>query len=111
MTPPFPSVDVGLIARIRRLVAWLTSERGAIVMVSLVTLVGFALRIWHLDTEPLHVDEIRQVSNVQAPWGDLVQLSYGLQQPPVDDLIGKAFVTVLPATDFVQRLPAALFGT
>ncbi|MEE9581468.1 MAG: glycosyltransferase family 39 protein, partial [Acidimicrobiia bacterium] len=111
MTPSPPSVDVGLIARTRRLAAWLTSGRGAIVMVSLVTLVGFALRIWHLDTEPLHVDEIRQVTNVQAPWGDLIQLSYGLQQPPVDYLIGKAFVTVLPATDFVQRLPAALFGT
>ena len=111
MTSPLPSVDVGLIDRARRLIAWVTSAHGAVVMVSLVTLVGFALRIWHLDTEPLHVDEIRQVTNVQAPWGDIVQLSYGLQQPPLEYLIGKAFVTVLPATDFVQRLPAALLGT
>jgi len=111
MTPPLSSVDTSLVGRARRLLTWVTSDRGAVVMVSLITLVGFALRIWHLDTEPLHVDEIRQVTNVQAPWGDLVQLSYGLQQPPLDYLIGKAFVTVLPATDFVQRLPAALLGT
>ena len=111
MTPARSPVDVSLIDRARRLLAWVTSERGAFVMVFLVTLVGFALRIWHLDTEPLHVDEIRQVTNVQAPWSDIVQLSYGLQQPPLDYLIGKAFVTALPATDFVQRLPAALLGT
>ncbi len=108
-TPDSTAAD--LFQRARRLVAWMTSERGALVLVVVVTLLAFGLRIWHLDTEPLHVDEIRQVTDVQAPLGDIVELAYGSQQPPLDYLIGKAVVTIFPATDSVQRFPAVLFGT
>ena len=100
-----------MVNRGRRLLAWAVSARGGAVIVAAITLVAFGLRVWHLDTEPLHVDEIRQVTDMQAPLGDIVDLAYGSQQPPVDYLIGKAVVSVFPATDFVQRFPAAIFGT
>ncbi len=100
-----------VLTQLGRLIAWANSARGALILVLVITIFGFGLRIWHLDTEPLHVDEIRQVTQVQAPLGDIVALSYGSQQPPLDYFIGKAVVTIFPASDFVQRFPAVLFGT
>jgi hypothetical protein len=94
-----------------RTLLWVGSPSGATIVVAVITLFGLALRLWHLDTEPLHVDEIRQVTEVQDTWIRVIRASYGAQQPPLDYLIGKAVVTVLPATDFFQRLPAALLGS
>ncbi|MEE9228001.1 MAG: glycosyltransferase family 39 protein [Acidimicrobiia bacterium] len=101
----------GLVERSRRIVGWMTSGRGAAVIVALLTLFGLALRLWNLDKEPLHVDELRQVIEVQAPLLEVIHRSYVLAQPPLDYIIGWLTVQIGPATDFSQRLPAALFGT
>ena len=63
-----------------------------LVFVSIVAL-ALGLRFYHLDHEPLHVDEIKQVQEVQAPLGEIVELSYRHTQPPLDYLIGKAVVS------------------
>jgi len=96
-----------LLARIKRV----ESRKVAIALVVLFTTIGLGLRLRGLEREPLHVDEIMQVTDVQEPMGEIVRLSLEVQQPPLDYLIGKLVVTVAPATDFTQRLPAALFGT
>jgi hypothetical protein len=96
-----------VLARIRRP----NARTIAIGLVALFTVIGLGLRLWGLEREPLHVDEIVQVTDVQKPLGEIVRLSLEVQQPPLDYLIGKLVVTVAPATDFTQRLPAALFGT
>ena len=79
-------------------------------MVIGLALFGLGLRLWRLDSEPMHVDELLQAGHVQAGWSELVGLSYQHDAPPLDYFIGKAVVTIAPATDFVQRLPAAVFG-
>jgi len=104
-------MDSHSIAPLTRAWTWVQTNRGAYLTVGVITLGALLIRLWHLDTEPLHVDEIRQVTEVQDTWIRVIRASYGSQQPPLDYLIGKAVVTILPATDFVQRLPAALFGT
>ncbi len=89
---------------------WVSTQRGSLLMVGLVSGFALGLRLWNLDTEPMHVDELLQASHVQAPWGDLVGLAYRFQATPVDYVIGKLVVTVAPATDFVQRFPSVVFG-
>ena len=79
-------------------------------MVIGLAIVGLGLRLWRLDSEPMHVDELLQADHVQARWGELVGLAYRYNATPLDYFIEKAVVTVAPATDFVQRLPAAVFG-
>lgn len=73
-------------------------------------IVSIGARVFRIDHEPLHVDEIKQVQEVQQPLGEIVELSYRHQQPPLDYLIGKLVVTIFPATDAVQRMPSALAG-
>lgn len=73
-------------------------------------IVSIGARVFRIDHEPLHVDEIKQVQEVQQPLGEIVELSYRHQQPPLDYLLGKLVVTIFPATDMVQRLPSALAG-
>ncbi len=93
-----------------RLVRWVSTQRGSLVMVGLVSGLALGLRLWNLDTEPMHVDELLQASHVQSPWGDLVGLAYRFQATPIDYVIGKLVVSVASATDFVQRFPSVVFG-
>ena len=79
-------------------------------MVIGLALFGLGLRLWRLDSEPMHVDELLQAGHVEAGWGELVGLAYRHNATPLDYFIGKAVVTIAPATDFVQRLPAAFLG-
>ena len=82
----------------------------ATVLIIAITVFGFGLRLWKLDWEPLHVDELRQATEVQAPLGDILRLANVSVGAPLDHLIGKALVSIAPATDFTQRLPSAAFG-
>jgi hypothetical protein len=78
--------------------------------IALVTLLGLALRLHHLDHDSLFMDEIRQVSYYKYPFLDIINLAASQTQPPLDYWIGKIFYSV-SVTDFSVRLPAALFGT
>lgn len=89
----------------------MTAQRLAVLAIIAITIFGFGLRLYRLDWEPLHVDELRQAAEVQAPLGEVLSLANRSVGAPLDHLIGKALVTVAPATDFTQRLPAAVFGT
>jgi len=100
----------GVVVQMQRLAAWLATRRGTLFVVTGLALIGLGLRLWRLDSEPMHVDELLQAGHVQAGWGELVGLSYRHDAPPLDYVIGKLVVTVAPATDFVQRLPAVVFG-
>ncbi|QXD26109.1 glycosyltransferase family 39 protein [Opitutia bacterium ISCC 51] len=75
-----------------------------------VTILAAGLRLYHLDFEPLHEDEIKQAQEILSPLTEIIPLSFKHQQPPLDYLIGKGIVMLFPATDFWQRLPAAISG-
>ena len=85
--------------------------RGWAIVLILLTLFALGVRLWNLDGEPPHVDELKQMREVQAPIGELTGLSYLHAQPPLDYYVGKAAVTVGGANDFAQRLPSAVFGS
>jgi len=106
--------EIGLGDRLSDVVAVLRRwwvGTGPYILVALIAFIGLGFRLWHLDTEPLHVDELLQAEQVRdTAWGDLVGLAYRFDAAPLDHIIGKVLVTFLPATDFVQRLPAVIAG-
>ena len=112
MTPPDTSErsSSGLVVQMQRLAVWSTTKRASFFVVIGLALFGLGLRLWRLDAEPMHVDELLQAGHVQAGWGELAGLAYRHDATPLDYFIGKVVVTIAPATDFVQRLPAVVFG-
>jgi 4-amino-4-deoxy-L-arabinose transferase-like glycosyltransferase len=102
--------DGNYVIRLQRLFAWFTTRRGSLFVVIGLTLFGLGLRLWRLDSEPMHVDELLQAGHVSAGWGELAGLAYRYDATPLDYFIGKLAVTIGPTTDFTQRLPAVVFG-
>ena len=75
-----------------------------------IVLLAAAVRLWHLDHEPMHVDEIKQAQEVQEPWSSLPALSYAHQQPPLDYFLGRLAVDIAGNSDAAQRFPSFLAG-
>ena len=84
MTPPDTSErsSSGLVVQMQRLAVWSTTKRAPFFVVIGLALFGLGLRLWRLDSEPMHVDELLQAGHVQAGWGELVGLSYRHDAPP-----------------------------
>ena len=78
---------------------------------SILVLFCFAmfLRLHHLDSESLWMDEIRQTSYYSHTLLDIVYDAASTHQPPLDYWIGH-FIYFISTGDFAVRLPAALFG-
>lgn len=74
-----------------------------------VTALALGLRLHQLDGESLFMDEIRQTSYYTANFLQMVVLAASQNQPPLDYWIGAAF-SALGSSDFIARLPSALFG-
>jgi len=87
-----------------------TNENKAILLATLiVVLLAVLIRIHHLDFESLFMDELRQVSYYPHSLSQIVTDAATQQQPPLDYWIGH-FFSKLSYSDFMVRLPAALFG-
>lgn len=75
----------------------------------LIVFLALVLRIHHIDHESLFMDELRQVSYYSHSFSQIIQGAASQNQPPLDYWIGRVF-TILSNSDFVARLPSALFG-
>jgi len=76
----------------------------------LIALVALLVRVHHLDAESLFMDEIHQVFYYTGDLFQAMQGSLRQQQPPLDYIVG-FLLYQLNGSDFMLRLPAALFGT
>jgi hypothetical protein len=61
--------------------------------------------------EPYHIDELRQVRSYGRPLADVVSLSLGQQQPPLDPLVNSAVQSLIGLGDIRQRSVSVLLGT
>lgn len=80
---------------------------------TILTLIGFALRAYAIGRNSLWMDEIRQVSYYYSTENifHLIYKAATQQQPPLDYLIGYTIGNFLPFHEVIARLPALLFGT
>tara|TARA_R110002096_G_scaffold8045_3_gene34052 strand:+ start:6993 stop:8873 length:1881 start_codon:yes stop_codon:yes gene_type:complete len=75
-----------------------------------ITCVALVMRIHNLDHESLFMDEIHQISYYKGTIPEVTIGAIRQQQPPLDYLIG-AFFYKFSESDYMVRLPAALWGT
>lgn len=75
-----------------------------------ITCLALGLRLHHLDYESLFMDEILQVSYYKGTFSEVIKGASLQQQPPLDYLIGALFYK-FSESDYMVRLPAALWGT
>lgn len=59
---------------------------------------------------PYHIDELRQVASYEKPYAEIIELSIGRQQPPLNSLLGASLQQVLGVGDWQQRLVSVLAG-
>jgi 4-amino-4-deoxy-L-arabinose transferase-like glycosyltransferase len=65
---------------------------------------------WEAETEPYHIDELRQVRPYSRSFDVLVDRSFSQEQPPLDVLVGAGFQRVLGVGDVLQRGHSMLAG-
>jgi uncharacterized membrane protein len=75
-----------------------------------ITCLALGLRLHHLDYESLFMDEILQVSYYKGTFSEVINGAFKQQQAPLDYLTGALFYN-LSESDYMVRLPAALWGT
>jgi uncharacterized membrane protein len=75
-----------------------------------ITCLALGLRLHHLDYESLFMDEIHQVSYYKGTFSEVTKGAFKQQQTPLDYLIGALFYK-FSESDYMVRLPAALWGT
>ncbi|HIF02869.1 MAG TPA: hypothetical protein EYQ84_06045 [Nitrospinaceae bacterium] len=75
-----------------------------------ITCLALGLRLHHLDYESLFMDELLQVSYYKGTFSEVIKGAFQQQQPPLDYLVGALF-NKASESDYMIRLPAALWGT
>lgn len=102
VAPSDPTVDAGVEAR--RVDRW---TLGSVV----VALGVAAFVLWReAETEPYHIDELRQVRPYAQGFDALLDGSYAQEQPPLDVIVGAGFQRVLGVGDVLQRGHSMLAG-
>lgn len=87
------------------------SERHALTVVGVLTVLGFGLRCFLLDRQGLWVDEvITYLSSRGSPWDVLTQTEVNTNIPPLYYLVVRA-VMVLGEQESILRAPSVLFGS
>jgi hypothetical protein len=85
----------------------LRRQAGVYALLALATV----LRFFRLGERSLSLDECIMVEVVRSPWPLLVETTNRIHSAsPLFPAISKAMTTVLPESEFMFRLPAALFG-
>ena len=80
--------------------------------VILLSTLAAVLRLYHIDSQSLWMDELTQVGFYYSSkniW-DVITSAAGQNQPPLDYIIGYFIAQYLPFSDFTARLSACLFG-
>ena len=75
-----------------------------------ITCLALGLRLHHLDYESLFMDELLQVSYYKGTFSEVIKGAVQQQQPPLDYLVGALF-NKASESDYMIRLPSALWGT
>jgi len=73
-------------------------------------LVGSVILVLGMIEEPYHIDELRQVRAYPRPVAQVIDLSFGQEQPPLDSLIGKAVYEIVGQGHIRQRLHPTILG-
>lgn len=76
----------------------------------LICCLGFALRIYHLNTYSLWCDEMLQVTSALSAWKELFYSFIWHSSPPLDYVLMKLSILLFGKADWAVRLPAFLFG-
>lgn len=79
-------------------------------LIIIVMLVGAILLIVEASTEPYHIDELRQVSYYDRPISDVVDQSFGMEQPPLDMVTNALAQRVVGTGDVRQRAISIMLG-
>ncbi len=89
----------------------MTSRRELLALAA-VTALALALRLHRLDAWSFGMDELVQSADYGEPsLLETVHHAAQSHQSPLDYAVGHVLIRVLPPTDFVLRLPAAVYGT
>jgi len=77
-------------------------------ILSLVLVLAAVLRFWGLDRQPLWLDEATSAAFASRPFWDCVFAE--VQHPPLYNALLHFVVSFFDSSDFLLRLPSALFG-
>ena len=81
------------------------------IALSAITIIGLALRLYHLDFQKYFPEELLHIGIIQSP-GYLSTIQFGSEQAPLYYFFAKISVVVMHGLSPLSlRLPAALFGT
>ena len=81
------------------------------IALTILSLAVAAFTFWReAETEPYHIDELRQVRPYARDLGELISRSFSQEQPPLDVIVGARFQDVLGVGDVIQRSHSMLAG-